>query len=131
TAAAMTQLAEVLQIYGDRFDAGGVDVEVRPKHQAIRATLGQAEQALAEAERETLPNARSPEASEGLVRSLRRLASDAIMIGRALAEPLPSGPREHIGPQAIALLIAIAERMGSLAAAREAGKAAPPDSLSE
>jgi uncharacterized membrane protein YccC len=130
TAQAMTQLAEVLETFGTHFDTAGVDLEVRPQHQAIRNTLGLAEQALAEADRENLTS-RSPAASEGLVRSLRRLASDAIMIGRALAEPLPSGPREHIGPQAIALLAAISERLRALAAAREIGKPAPPDSLGE
>ena len=127
-AQAMRQIAEVLVLFGQRFDAGGVDVEARPSHQLIRKSLDQAEQALAEADRETLWG-RKAAAPEGLVRSLRRLASDAIMIGRALSQPLPPAASERIAPSAAGLLEAAAARLRDMAGALEAGAAIPPDRL--
>ena len=124
----MRQIADVLALFAWRFEAGGVDLEARPTYRAIRTTLSQADQALAETERETFPG-RATDAPEGLVRSLRRLYSDAIMIGRALAEPLPSAASERIGPTTIELLNTASAQLRGLAAAAESGKPAPPGSL--
>ena len=127
-ATAMRQIAELLALFAERFDAGGVDLEARPSHQTIRTSLGQADQTLAEADRETLwgPKAAAP---EGMVRSLRRLANDAIMIGRALAQPLPAAAGERIAPSAKSLLEAAAARLRDMAGALETGAAIPTDSL--
>ena len=129
-AQAMRQLAEVMELFAAGFDAGRVDVEARPSHQAIRKSLGQADQALAEADRETLWG-RKAAAPEGMVRSLRRLANDAIMIGRALAEPLPVAAGERIAPSAIALLEAAALRLRDMAGALDSDAAIPADRLAE
>ncbi|HEY5410153.1 MAG TPA: FUSC family protein, partial [Caulobacteraceae bacterium] len=129
-AQAVRQLAELLALFAARFDTGGVDQDARPAHQAIRQSLNQADQALAEAEREMLWGRRA-DAPEGLARSLRRLSSDAIMIGRALAEPLPKASAQRVGPSATRLLNAAAERLSALAPALEAGKPPPPDSLAD
>ena len=117
----MRQLAEVTTLFAGRFDAGGVDLEARPTYRALRKTLSQADQALAEAEREGFPG-RAADAPEGLVRSLRRLYSDAIMIGRALSQPLPVAARERIGPAAIELLNTASAQLRDLALAAESGK---------
>lgn len=126
----MRQLAELLTLFAARFDAGQVDQEARPLHQAIRKSLGLADQALAEAEREVLLG-RKADAPEGLVRSLRRLSSDAIMIGRALGKPLPKASGERIGPSAIELLQAEASRLRGMAGALESDQPVPPDRLAE
>ncbi len=127
-AQAMRQIAEVLALFAATFDAGGVDLEARASHQAIRKSLGQADQALAEADRETLWG-RKAAAPEGMVRSLRRLANDSIMIGRALARPLPAAAGEHIAPTAKDLLEAAAAHLRDMAGALEGGAAIPPDRL--
>ncbi len=119
-----------MAIFASRFDAGGVDLEARSAHQSIRKSLDQADQALAEAERETLWGRRS-DTPEGLVRSLRRLAGDGVMIGRALASPLPRASGERIGPSAMALLQAIAIRLRNSAGALEGFRSTPPDSLDQ
>ena len=129
-ATAMRQIGGLLALFAERFDAGGVDVAARPSHQTIRTSLAQAEQALAEAERETLWGAKAA-APEGMVRSLRRLANDAIMIGRALAEPLPGAAGERIAPSGKALLDAAAARLRDTAGALETGATIPPDRLPE
>jgi uncharacterized membrane protein YccC len=127
---AMRQLADLLTLFATRFDAGGVDEEARASHQGVRKSLGLAEQALAEAEQEALLGRRA-DAPEGLIRSLRRLSSDAIMIGRALAKPLPVASRKRIGPSAMALLRAAEMRLRNTAGALESGRVAPPDRLDE
>ena len=124
----MRQEAEVVAMFARRFGSGSLDREARPTYREIRRTLSLADQALIEAEREGFPG-RAAEAPEGLVRALRRLYSDAIMIGRALAEPLPSAAAGRIGPAAIELLDAASVQLLSLAAAVETGKPAPPSGL--
>lgn len=126
----LRQMAELISLFAARFDQGGVDVEARPNHQAIRKSLAQADQHLAESERETLWG-RKADTPEGLVRSLRRVANDAVMIGRALAQPLPRASRERIGPSAIALLDAIAIRLRNSAGALDGFQVTPPDSLDQ
>ena len=127
---AARQMAELMILFGTHFDTGGVDLEARPLHQTVRKSLGLADQALAEAEREALWG-RQAEAPEGLVRSLRRLSGDAIMIGRALAKPLPQASGERIGPSATALLQSAATRLRSSAGALEDFRTTPPDTLEE
>jgi uncharacterized membrane protein YccC len=123
-------MAELITLFATRFDAGGVDHEARSNHQGIRKTLAQADQALAESDRETLWGRRA-DTPEGLVRSLRRVANDAVMIGRALARPLPQASRERIGPSAIALLEAIAIRLRDSAGALAVFQVTPADSLDQ
>ena len=122
----MRQLAEVLRLFADGFDGGGVDREARPAYQDMRKSLALADQALVESEHESLTGLRD-EAPEGLVRSLRRLYSDSIMIGRALAEPLPAAAGARLGPSAVEVLRLAADRLGALASATETG-AVPPSS---
>ena len=129
-AEAMRQLAELMTLFAGHFDAGDMELEARASHQAIRKSLGLVDQALTEAERETLWGRRA-DAPEGLARSLRRLSGDAIMIGRALAKPLPEASRERIGPSAIALLQAAAMRFRNSAGALEDCQPTPPDSLDQ
>ena len=126
----LRQLADLAALYAARFDAGALDLEARPSHQAIRKSLALADQALAEAERETLWGRRS-DTPEGLVRSLRRIANDAVMIGRALARPLPRASGERVGPVAVSLLEAIATRLRNSAGALDSSQATPPDSLDQ
>ncbi len=126
----MRQLAELVALFASRFDAGGVDLEARPSHQAIRKSLALADQAVAETDRETFWGRRD-EQPEGLVRSLRRLSGDAIMVGRALARPLPQASGERIGPSAVALLTAAETRLRSSAGALESFQSTPPDNLGE
>ena len=126
----MRQLADVLALFAWRFEAGGVDVEARPTYREIRKTMSQADQALAEAERESFPG-RATDAPEGLVRSLRRLYSDAIIIGRALAEPLPSAASGRIGPATIELLSTASAQLRGLAVAAESGRPAPAGGLGQ
>ena len=59
----------------------------------------------------------------------RRLSNDAIMIGRALAKPLPAASRKRIGPSAIELLQAAEMRLRNAAGALETGRTVPPDRL--
>ena len=126
----LRQMSELISLFAARFDQGGVDVDAGPSHQAIRKSLAQADQHLAESERETLWG-RKADTPEGLVRSLRRVANDAVMIGRALAQPLPHASRERIGPSAIVLLDAIAIRLRNSAGALDAFQVTPPDNLDQ
>jgi gas vesicle protein len=129
-AGTLRQLADLATLFATRFDAGGVDQEARPSHDAIRKSLVQVDQALSEAERETLWGRRA-DGPEGLARSVRRLSSDSIMIGRALTRSLPRASGERIGPPAVALLEAVSIRLRNSAGALETFKATPPDGLDQ
>ena len=129
-ATTLRQMADLAALFATRFDAGGVDQEARPSHDAIRKSLVQVDQALSEAEREILWGRRA-DGPEGLMRSLRRVSSDSIMIGRALTKPLPRASGERIGPPAIAVLEAVSTRLRNSAGALETFKATPPDGLDQ
>jgi uncharacterized membrane protein YccC len=93
----------------------------------IRPAIERATAAAAEAARERrsyLSNAPDP---DPLVRTLRRMSHDLVIVSRALPTPLPDTVRDHLTLPAAALGTVIAQRMTAIRAALAAGTAPASD----
>jgi len=83
----------------------------------VRAAVERATATAAEVARERrlyLSDAPDP---EPLVRAVRRVSSDLVIISRALATPLPETVRDHLATPTTGVAAALAERINSLAGA--------------
>ncbi len=107
----MDLMADLLELYGHRLEGRERQDEIHRSQQASRKALAQVEQAAAEAARESRSGLSSLAIPEGLVRSLLRVRSDAVMVGRALGQPLPEAAAEALQPTATALLTAMARAL--------------------
>ena len=132
-AGACEQLAEVIELYAKRVLSPSVGEEERlhQAHLATRKSLAAVEQALAEAARERASGFSAPAMPDGLFRSLSRVRSDSVMVGRALAQPLPDPVAEPLAPAAAALLRALAEETRRIAAAARLGVEPAPTALDQ
>jgi uncharacterized membrane protein YccC len=126
--AALVRLAELTARLADAVTGPYDGPAIQALHDAIRAAIGAAESAAAEAGRERRSYLAAGPDPEPLCRTLRRLRNGLSMIGHALAEPLPGPARERLdGPAKNALAVA-AELMGAAGKAL-AGRLAPPSPL--
>lgn len=116
------QVAELIALYAARIQTPADNEEqLHLAHQATRKSLALVEQALTEAARERASGFSAPDISEDLFRSLSRTRSDSVMVGRALAQPLPSPVAEQLAPSAAAVLSAMSAELGGDAAAIRQG----------
>lgn len=95
-------------------------------HDRIRAAIERAAAAAGEADRERhsyLTDAPDP---DPLVRNLRRLSHDLVIIARALPAPLPDTVAGRLAEPAAAIAIALSAALGEIGAAL-ATRSAPPD----
>ncbi len=127
----MTQLAALFALFASRLGGPQDEAEIHRAHQAIRKSLAQVEQAQDEAARESQSGLSRAQIPEGLLRSLRRISNDAVMVGRALAQPLPEAVRAGLGPSAQGLLTAAGEQLETLAAAVRSGAPVEDDRMAQ
>ena len=113
----VTELAALLELHALRLEGQDVQAELHRAYQASRKTLTAVEQAVAEAERENATGFGEANLPEGLVDSLLRVRADSVMVGRALAQPLPPSVADSLAPCAEALLRSMAEELRNCARA--------------
>lgn len=122
----MAQMSRLLELFVQQLAGKEVETDVHAAHQAIRKILGQVEQAINESARESVPGFARTQPPDGLLRSLRRISNDGIMVGRALSQPLPDPVRELLTPGAEQVLEAAAAALDASAGAIRT-RAAPPE----
>jgi uncharacterized membrane protein YccC len=126
------QLAELIALYADRIGAQADDAEeLHRAHQATRKSLASVEQALTEAARERASGFSAPSIPDALFRSLSRVRSDSVSLGRALAQPLPGPAAEALAGPGAGLMDAMAEELRRCAAAARAAGEPEPGGLDQ
>jgi uncharacterized membrane protein YccC len=125
----MELTADLLAVIAAGLKGEEIQEELHAAHQALRKALAQVEQSAAEANRESASGLRHPPVPEGLVRSLWRVRNDVVMVGRALAQPLPPSVAEPLAPSAVALLEALGGALRACAGAVRAAQAVSLASL--
>lgn len=127
--ATIALLSELLGHLADRL-GGGEATNLHPLHDRIRASLAAVETAMTDAARERASRLGQHRVSAALPRTLWRVRSDAITIGRALATPWPPELATQLGRPAramleadIAFLRACAEALGEDRAVHRGGYA--------
>ncbi|HXC29953.1 MAG TPA: FUSC family protein [Stellaceae bacterium] len=95
-------------------------------HDRIRAAVEAANTTASEAARERRSYMSDAPDPEPLVRTLRRISHDLVIIGRTLPTPLPEPVRDRLAEAASGLGAACAATMTGLRAALRAGAAPPP-----
>ena len=111
------ELAGLLEIHARRLEGGEVQDELHQAYQASRKTLTAVEQAATDAARENSTGFGEASLPDGLVDGLRRVRTDCVMVGRALAQPLPRAVSDTLAPCAEALLRAMAGELRACARA--------------
>lgn len=101
--ATLKLIAAFLSCQADRL-AGPCDADLDGLHDRIRASLAGVETAMNDAERERSSRLGEHRFQPGTRRTLWRVRSDAIAVGRAVATPWPSPLQERLGPTARAML---------------------------
>ena len=119
----MTMLAEVLTADARRLRTGVADVAAEGVLRQSRKSLVQVEQAMTDAARESASGFSEAKAPEGLLLALWRVRADAVMVGRALAEPLPATVAGQLAEPAAALIEAMAAELRAGASAIVSGAA--------
>ncbi len=117
TAEAMNQLAGQLGLFVRALGGERLDAAIFQVHQSIRRSLGLVEQAIVEATREDASGFSGAAVPESLMRTLWRVRNDVVMVGRALAEPLPASVAERLSPSLAALLNVLADSLRAWAVA--------------
>jgi uncharacterized membrane protein YccC len=126
------QLAEVIRLCAGLVAAPEPEQDrLHTAHQATRKSLASVEQALTEAARERASGFSAAAIPDGLFRSLSRVRSDSVMVGRALAEPLPAPVAGQLADPAADLLEAMASDLTSCAAAARSGAEPQPSALDQ
>lgn len=110
---------------------GGVRTKLDPGavtrlHDRIRAAIETANTTAAEAARERRSYMSDAPDPEPLVRTLRRVSHDLVIVARALPTPLPDPVRDRLADAASALGAAFAAAMTALGVALTTGAAPPP-----
>ncbi len=102
--AAAIGMAHILDLYAQTLADGAVNNGLQSAHQATRKQLAAVEQTITEAARETASGLRGGDVPEALLRTLLRVRSDTVLVGRALASPLPPTVARLLAVPAQALL---------------------------
>ena len=113
---------------------GGISAALDPPavtrlHDRIRAAIEAANTTAAEVARERRSYMSDSPDPEPLVRTLRRISHDLVIIGRTLPTPLPEPVRGRLAEAAAPLGAAFAEAMQALGAALSAGADPPAPGL--
>lgn len=104
-------LAGLLDLYARALAEGELGAGVSQAHQAARKQLAGVEQAIAEAARENASGLGEAQVSDALLRTLLRVRADTVMVGRALASPLPPAVAAVLAAPSGALLSEVAEQL--------------------
>lgn len=98
---------------------------IRDLHERVRSATAALETCASEAEHERRIHLAFGPNTEPLVRTVRRLHSDLVMIGRAAAVPLPEPMRSRLAPRLTGLAEAIGEFLRGIGAALAEGRNPP------
>jgi uncharacterized membrane protein YccC len=126
-ARAVEPMAELIAPLADRLGAPADALETRERHDRVRDAVARAEAVADEAARERASRLTEAPDPDPLVRTLRRLRHDLIMVSRATAEPLPDPARGVLVPAAARAAEEVGAFLRASAAALE--RAAPPPPL--
>ena len=112
------QLAGLLDHYALKLRGGASDLDPRQAYDDLLKALTKLQSAMTEAGRESASRLSDVTAPDALPRTLWRIRNDAVMVGRALREPLPTA---GLTLQASAMVKACAEFLGATAASLDGG----------
>jgi uncharacterized membrane protein YccC len=128
---ALGELSRLLTLYAERL--GGVEVEtaITPLHAKLRSRLGKIEAQVAEASRESAVRLTGPRVADAIPRTLWRLRTDAVMIGRATSHRWMKPVAERLGGPAASLLLGQANQLDALSAALASGATTPKPALAD
>ena len=106
TGAVLAQLGELLGHYAGWLERAEVEASeaLHPLHDAIRAAIGQVEQAVDDTERERAARLGYHHLSPATPRTLWRIRSEAVAIGRALRTPWPAELRGRLSAHGARML---------------------------
>ena len=106
TGQVLAGLAELLAHYADWLDAAEVEPSeaLHPLHDRLRAGIGAVEQAVDDTERERAARLGRHHLSPATPRTLWRIRSEAVAIGRALRTPWPQALRARLSTPGSAML---------------------------
>jgi uncharacterized membrane protein YccC len=99
---------------------------VQSFHDRIRAAVERAAAAADEVDRERRSHITEAPDPDPVVRTLRRLSHDLVIIARALTEPLPEAASARLAEPAAAISATLSTALGEIAGAL-ASRSAPPD----
>jgi len=118
------QLAGLLDHYALKLRGGPTDLDPRQAYDDLLKALTKLQSAMTEAGRESASRLSDVTAPDALPRTLWRIRNDAVMVGRALREPLPTA---GLTLQAVAMVKACADFLRDTAASLDGG--ARPDRI--
>jgi uncharacterized membrane protein YccC len=127
---AMTQLSSLLELNALRLEGTDIEARLQLAYAANRKALAAVEQAVAEAARESASGFSEAAVPEGLLNGIWRVRTDSVMVGRALAEPLPAAVAAIFAESARGLLNALAAELRRCANAVSEEHAVGEDELS-
>jgi uncharacterized membrane protein YccC len=105
-------------------DGGGADIA--PLNNQIRAAMARLDAAAGEYRHERASHLADQGDLEPVIRTLRRVRNDLVMVGRTAATPLAEPIRDRLGPSLRAALDAVSEALAATGDALAAGHAPPP-----
>lgn len=123
-ARALDSLAAILPLVS-AFGRGEMQGAFRARHDAVLAQLEKLTLAVGEAKRERSSFLSTAPDPEPILRTLQRLRSDIVMLGRATREPFPDSYHGRLGPALTEAVAAIGSYFRALGQALEA-RALPP-----
>ena len=111
TGEVLAQLCELLGHYAGWLEKAEVEAveALHPLHDALRAAIGQVEQAVNDTERERAARLGYHQLSPATPRTLWRIRSEAVAVGRALRTPWPAELRARLSQPGARMLRADAE----------------------
>lgn len=122
-------MEDLLRQYEDSFGQRPPDDRLDSLHERLRTLLADVETTVSEVRRERANRMAEAPDPEPLARNLRRLRSDVVFIGRALAQPMPSPIATRLSPVFEEVAQTIRSHLRQAARAYE--NAGPPPSLEE
>jgi len=124
-------LSRLLVLYAQRLGGEEVEDAIAPLHAKLRSRLGMIETQVTEATRETAARLTGASVADAIPRTLWRIRSDVVMIGRASSHRWTGPIADRLGTPAAALLRAQASLLDGLSEALADGSETPTPVLSE
>lgn len=125
TLAALAAILPMIGEFGRGHEAAAFEAEITRRHDVALNELIKLELAVDEAKRERASFLSGAPDPEPILRGLRRLRADIIMVGRATNAPFPEGYHGRLAPALTAALEAVRVYFLGVAASLEARVAAP------
>jgi uncharacterized membrane protein YccC len=127
----LADMSRVLTLYAQRLGGEEVEDAIAPIQARLRSRLGKMETQVAEATRETAARLSGASGADAIPRTLWRLRSDVVMIGRASSHRWTGPVAERLGGPAAKLLRSQAALLDGLGRSLADGSATPKPELAE